>query len=159
MTAQRFELTPQRQKVSSSPTEPPGRPVCVCLKEKSYMFVFCVNTDGSTRFSLSVEDEQAGAGRDGRTWTSFLGANEDREISNLPRQLTTYRSARPYVTTITTVHTIELYVPVQNTVTFRGEQERTLPCYSIQTVEQASVAAGTHNTVYYNKKRPQKLRL
>ena len=31
MTAPRFELTSQRQKVSRSPTEPPGRPAYVCM--------------------------------------------------------------------------------------------------------------------------------
>ena len=44
----------------------------------------------STRFRLSVENEQADAGRDGRTRLS--GANGDREIFIFPVQLTTRRA-------------------------------------------------------------------
>ena len=50
------------------------------------------------RFSLSMENEQADAGRDGRTHlarpishsreTKFSGANGDREMLILPAQLT-----------------------------------------------------------------------
>ena len=46
------------------------------------------------RFSLSVENEQADAGRDGQTrlaTTKFSGTNGDREISTFPVQLTTSR--------------------------------------------------------------------
>ena len=34
VTASRFELTSQRQKVSRLPTEPPGRPACIYSKSK-----------------------------------------------------------------------------------------------------------------------------
>ena len=34
MTALRFELTSQRQKVSRLPTEPPGRPAATVIKTK-----------------------------------------------------------------------------------------------------------------------------
>ena len=43
----------------------------------------------STRFSLSIENEQADAGRDRET--KFSGANGDREILMFPVQLTTSR--------------------------------------------------------------------
>ena len=49
----------------------------------------------STRFRLSVKNEQADAGRDGRTCLLarliVLGANEDREKNIFPVQVTTSR--------------------------------------------------------------------
>ena len=48
----------------------------------------------SIRFSLSIENEQADAGRDGRprlARPNYQGANGDREIFIFPVQLTTSR--------------------------------------------------------------------
>ena len=50
----------------------------------------------STRYSVSVENEQADAGRDGRTCpreTNFSGANGDGGGNIFPAQLTTSRIA------------------------------------------------------------------
>ena len=52
----------------------------------------------STRFSLSVENEQAGAGRDGRTRlaTKFSGANGDSEILIFPCSADHKQDWQPY---------------------------------------------------------------
>ena len=66
----------------------------------------------STRFSLSGENEQADAGRDGRTClreTQFLGANGDGEIFIFLVQLTTSwignLTRSTYALLLMTIHT------------------------------------------------------
>ena len=49
VTASRFELTSQRQKVSRLPTESPGRPVCVVVVVDSHIQRFVLATGETTK--------------------------------------------------------------------------------------------------------------
>ena len=58
MTTSRFELTPQRQKVSRLPTEPPGRPAVMLFFIRVWrsVFIFEVATRPNKNEPLQFED-------------------------------------------------------------------------------------------------------
>ena len=79
VTAPRFELTPQRQKVLKLPSKPPGRPAH-CIESISYSLAQMEKWETFIYVLPNPSRE-----------TKFSGANGDREKLIFPVQLTTSR--------------------------------------------------------------------